>query len=179
MAIWQYRLIFLPEKVLLKKYDLLPPSIPMELAVDFPWWSDIQPPSGFERQIDVILPKMDSWSTDMRMWGQKHGNDACVCYVDESMKVVEEISFRIDTRAISPELVRHICTLARQLECVLLTSEDEILLPDESMVLTAIGSSTSKQFVDDPVATLKRLDLAKVQRRADYIARNLGKNPKE
>jgi hypothetical protein len=78
MAIWQYRLTFLPEKVLHAKYDFLPPSIPMELAEDFPWWSGVQPPSGFERRIDVILPKMDSWSTSIRIWGQKDGDDAHV-----------------------------------------------------------------------------------------------------
>ena len=60
MAIWQYRLILIPEKVLLSKYDMLPLAIPMELAEEFGWWSDNQPPSGFEQQIGLILPQMDS-----------------------------------------------------------------------------------------------------------------------
>jgi hypothetical protein len=115
MAVWQFRVIFLPERILLSKYDVLPPAIPQELAEDFSWWADTQPPAGFEDQIDLFLSKMDSWSTSQRMWGQKHRDDAHVLYVDENKSKVEEIAFRIDANAISPELVRRICILARQL----------------------------------------------------------------
>ena len=178
MAIWQYRLILIPERMLLSKYEVLPPSIPMELAVDTDWWSEIQPSSGFERWIDAILPQMESWSTSMRMWGQKHGDDAWVCYVDERKDVVEEIAFRIDARAISPELVRRICALGSDLGCVLMTPEDEILAPDESMVMNAVRSSTAKRFVDEPEATLRNLDHKKIQERADYTMRKLKDDPR-
>jgi len=168
MAVWQFRVTFLPERVLLSKYDVLPPAIPQELAEDFSWWAGVQPPSGFEDQIDLILPKMDSWSTSMRMWGQKHRDDAYVVYVDESKTKVEEIAFRIDANAISPELVRQICILARQLGCVLMTADYEILLPDQSMVLATIQHSTAKNFVDDPVATLRKLGKPEMQERFNY-----------
>jgi hypothetical protein len=68
MAIWQYKLILLPEEALLSKYEVLPLTIPMELAEDFGWWSEMQPASGLEDEIDLILPPTDSWSTSMRMW---------------------------------------------------------------------------------------------------------------
>lgn len=158
MAIWQFRLIFIPEKMLLSKFDVLPLAIPSDLAEDFAWWSEIQPPAGFEHQIDLILPQMESWSTSMRMWGQKHADDAHVIYADESKHKVEEIAFRIDANAISPVLVRRICALAKQLECLLMTPKYEILVPDDSMVLAAVYQSTAKKFVDDPVATLLTLD---------------------
>ena len=93
MAIWQFRLILLPEEMLLQKYSILPPTIPRELAEDFAWWSSIQPPMGFERQIDLILPQMDSWSTEMRMRGHTESNDAHVIYVDENKEIVEENNF--------------------------------------------------------------------------------------
>jgi hypothetical protein len=115
MAVWQFRVIFLPERVLLSKYDVLPPSIPQELAENVLWWEDVQPPAGFEDQINLILPKMDSWSTSLRMWGEKHRDDAHVVYVDELKNKVEEIAFRIDANAILPERVKQICILARQL----------------------------------------------------------------
>jgi hypothetical protein len=172
MAIWQFRLTFVPETVLLGKYEILPSTIPMEFAEGHKW-SNVQPPFGFEREIDMLLPRMDSWSTSMRMWGQKHGDDACVIYVDENQKTVEEISFRVDARAISPDLVRHICVLAKQLGCVLMTADYDILLPDESMVLSAINHSTAKKFVDDPVSTLQGLDHEKIKKRADYFAKDL------
>jgi hypothetical protein len=165
MAIWQFRLIFLPEKILLGKYDVLPLSITEDLAEDFSWWSDIQPPAGFEEQINLILPTMASWSTRQRMWGQEDRDDAHVLYVDESRIKVKEIAFRIDASAISPELVHRICILARQLGCVLMTPEYESLAPYESMVLAAVHHSTAKKYIDDPVTTLRSLGQPEVQER--------------
>jgi len=176
MAIWQYRLILLPEKVLLGKFDVLPLAIPIELVDEFSWSGEVQPEVGVESQIDMMLPPMDSWSTSMRMWGQEEGNDAHVLYVDDSRKTVEEISFRIDARAVSHELVHQICGLAKRLGCVLLTSEYEILVPDESMVLTAINQSTAKKFVNDPVSTLQNLDYAKLQQQAEYFLKDFDKS---
>jgi hypothetical protein len=179
MAIWQYRLTLLPEEMLLRKYDLLPPAIPMELAEEFDWWSETQPPSGLEQQINLILPQMDSWSTKMRMWGRKHSDDAHVIYEDDSKTKVIEISFRIDARSLSLDLVRRICTLTNQLKCVLLAAEYKILLPDESMVVAAINDSTAKRFVEDPETTLRGLDQKKIQEGFDYMSRNWKKNPPE
>ena len=176
MAIWQHRLILLPEDVLLGHYNLLPLTIPMELAEDFAWWSDVQPAEGFEKKIELILPPMESWSDSMRMWGQKHGDDGCVCYSDSAKKIVEQIAFRVDARTISPKLVRRICRLATALRCVFMTSEYEILAPDESMVLANTHHSTAKKFVDDPVSTLQGLDQQKVQKRMNHMTKNLKNN---
>ena len=149
MAIWQFRLTLIPERVLLNKFEVLPLVIRQELAEDFPWWSEVQPPSGFEERIDGMLPELTSWSTSMRMWGQKHGNDAYVCYADETKNKTVEIAFRLDARDISQELVRGICTFASELGCVLMTSEYELLAADEAMVLQALSGSTAKKFVDN------------------------------
>jgi hypothetical protein len=180
MAIWQFRLILLPEAVLLDKYEVLPLTIPRDLAEDFDWWSNIQPLLGFERQIDLILPQMESWSKEMRMWGRKHGDDAYVIYEGEDHKRVEEICFRVDARSIDRDLVRKLCILARQLECVLITAEFEILAPDESMVEATIIHSTAKRFVDDPVSTLQNLDQSKFRERLDsHLTKDSEKPPKK
>ena len=180
MAIWQFRLNLIPEEVLLRRYEILPSVIPEDLAEDLPWWSDVQPPSGFERQIDLILPQMKSWSESMRMWGTKGSDDAHVGYVDESEKVVEDIQFRVDARTISPDLVRRICILAKYLGCALMTSDYEILAPDESMVLSAINNSIAKKFVDDPVSTLKSLDRPDIQKKFNRSIKDLeGPPPSE
>jgi hypothetical protein len=165
MAIWQYGFTFVPEEALRRTYPVLPLQIPQDLAEDSCWWSEIQPPVGFEQQINLILTERPSWSTSMRMWGQEDGDDAYVCYVDESKSKVEEVGFRINAGEISPELIPRICILARQLNCVLMTAEYEILAPDESMVLAAINDSTAKKYIDDPVSTLLSLGKPEVQKR--------------
>jgi hypothetical protein len=47
------------------------------------------------------------------MWGQEDRDEAYVLYADERKSKVVEIAFRIDANAISPELVKQICMLAR------------------------------------------------------------------
>jgi len=177
MAIWQFRLTLIPEKVLLSKCDVLPLQVPKDLAEDFPWWSEGQPHPGFEQQIDLILPERTSWSTSMRMWGQEDGNDAYVCYADESKDKVEEVAFRIDAGEISPELVRRVCILARQLGCVLMTAGYEILAPDESKLLAAINHSTAKGYIDDPVSTLRSLGRPEIQERFNRPVKDKGREP--
>lgn len=165
MAIWQYRLILLPEEALLSKYDVLPLTIPQELAENFQWWADVQPCTRFERSIDSILQQSDAWSTSMRTWGKKHGDDAHVFYDDEQKGKVQEIAFRIDAHAVSPELVGKICEFAKQLRCVFLTADYEILVPDESMVLTAIDKSRARQYIEDPASAVSSVD----QKRFEYL----------
>jgi len=66
---------------------------------------------------------------------------------------------------------------ATDLGCVFMTSEYEILPPDESMVLANINHSTAKKFVDDPVSTLQGLDQQKMQERMNHITKDPKNNP--
>lgn len=156
MAIWQFRLVFIPETVLLGRYGSVPVSIPQELAENLNWWADVQPSAAFEAQIDVILPKASSWSESMGIWGDERGDTAWVCYNDSSRKV-EEIGFRVDVRELSPAFVERICGLARDLKCMLLTGSYHLIAPEDQAVLTAINHSTAMSYLNDPVSTLRSL----------------------
>jgi hypothetical protein len=57
MALWQFRMNLIPAQIVCEVYGTVLTSIAMEIAEDFPWWSKVQPPTGFERQIDSILPR--------------------------------------------------------------------------------------------------------------------------
>ncbi len=156
MVIWQFGVILIPKSAILAEFGTVPASIPMEMT-DRLWWSGQQPPQGFEKQIDLILPPAKSWSEEMRIWASESGNDAHVCYADGEQKVVEEIAFRLDARDISSDVIGMICTLAAQLSCVLLTADSEVLQPIESEILAAIRNSTATRFANDPVAALQSL----------------------
>lgn len=169
MSIWKFRLYFIPEQGLFARYETLPFSLPVELAEEYDWWVGNQPPVGFERQIEATLPRMESWSKSARMWGWKEiGGDAQVWYTNDDHTTVEEIQFRIDSRAVSDDLIRLTCELARRLKCVLMTSEYKIVVPDEPIVRRAFRESTAAKFMVDPVGTLEALDTDEIQRRADY-----------
>jgi len=102
------------------------------------------------------------------MWGKQDGDDAYVCYTDENKNAIEEIAFRVDARKISLELVHQICVLARELECVLMTPEYDILVPDESSLARAIQCSIAGQYVKDPISTLQNLGEPEVQERIKF-----------
>jgi hypothetical protein len=163
MATWQFGVILIPESAILAECGALPASIPMEMT-DHLWWSQQQAPEGFEKQIDLILPQIKSWSDEMRIWGSESGNDAHVCYADAEKKVVEEVAFRLDVRDPSLDLIRMICGLAAQLSCVLLTADSEVLQPVESVVLAAIRNSTAAKFVNDPVCDSRSVYVRIVRR---------------
>jgi len=159
MAIWQFRLDLIPTSALHAKFDNIPTSIPQEMAEDFQWWSDVQPQAGLEARVDVILPKADSWSEDLLIWGDERGDKASVCY-DKNRKV-EWIGFRVDVRKLSLSFISDICRLSNELGCVLLTGTYNLIVPEEQTVLAAISRSTAQRYLEDPVKTLRSLKPSK------------------
>jgi len=163
MAIWQFKVSFIPEKEVLSRYNALPLNMTESMAEEFPWWSKVQPPVGFETWIDGILPQISSWSESLRIWGTKDSDTAYVWYIDEKKDKVELIEFRVDVQKLSRAFVADTCKLAKRLDCVLVTSDHRVLVPDEPVVLRAIDNSTAKKFVEDPVSTLQNLDQSKFE----------------
>jgi hypothetical protein len=53
----------------------------------------------------------------------------------------------------------------------------DILVPDESMALATIQHSTARKFVDDPVATLRKLGQPDKQNRFNYLMKDEESNP--
>ncbi len=155
MAIWQFRLDLLPQKLVQDRDATVPTALPPAYAEETVWWSGVQPPIGFERALGEILPEIDSWSTSMRIWGDERSNSAVVCYRGDDKAHVEWVGFRIDVRVISRPLLAGICLIARKCGCVLVTSKREILEPEEGPILAAIDESVAKLFLTNPVAALR------------------------
>ncbi|MFP2957335.1 hypothetical protein ACLEPN_05755 [Myxococcus sp. 1LA] len=152
MAIWQFRIDLIPMSALRAKFGTVPISVPQDLAEDFDWWSDAQPPSGFKERLDSILPGAGSWSEEMLIWGDERGDTASVCFDDTHR--VQWVGFRVDVRSISHSLIRKICALASDWGCMLMGSTYHLMAPNEKAVLAAIGRSTAKRYIENPIATL-------------------------
>lgn len=159
MAIWQVKLRLIPTNALRAKFGTMPITIPQNLADDS-WSSDVQPRPGLEASIDTVLPRANSWSEDMLIWGDERGDAAIVCYDND--RKVEDIEFRVDVRRLSPALVGRICDLAKELECMLLlTRSGQLIAADDQALLAAIHHSTAKKYLNDPVSTLLDISSAK------------------
>ena len=65
--------------------------------------------------------------------------------------------------------------LVRQLS-VLMTTDYELLVPEEAMVLSAVNRSTAKRVVD-PASTLLGLDHQKMRDRTNYLIRDWKTGP--
>ena len=156
MSIWHFKVSPIPEKALRAKYGVLPRVITADLAEDFSLWSAIEP-LKIERLLDSILPEANSWSDSMRIWGDENSDSAWICYTDEKREKVEWVDMRIDVRNLSRPFVVAICMLAKELECVLLTDQHELVPPDEGALLAAIDLSIAKGFLNDPISTLRSL----------------------
>jgi hypothetical protein len=156
MSIWHFKVSPIPEKALCAKYGDLPHVIATDLAEDSSLWSDIEP-LRIERLLNAILPEANSWSDSMRIWGDENSDSAWICYMDEKKERVEWVDMRIDVRNLSRPFVAAICMLAKELECVLLTDQHEIVPPNEGALLAAIDSSIAKGFLKDPISTLRSL----------------------
>lgn len=101
MAVWQLKLNLIPEQTILSKYGGSPITIPEDLADNTTWWSEVQPPNGFEASIDAVLPKAKSWSGNMNILGDERGDMASVCYANENKNKVEWSGFRVDVGELS------------------------------------------------------------------------------
>jgi hypothetical protein len=165
MAIWQFKLSFVPEKWITDRYGALRTTLPREVVDDSPWWAETRPPKEFEMWIDCILPRIDSWSESMRIWGGEDGDTISVCYVDDKKDGVEWIGVRIDARGLSRDFVRDVCELAKRLECLFLTANCEVLLPEESVLLSAFNESNANRYIEDPLSTLLLM-----KSRGEYVA---------
>ncbi|ABF42479.1 hypothetical protein Acid345_3478 [Candidatus Koribacter versatilis Ellin345] len=163
MAVWQFRVVLLPVSPLQQRLGSIPSHIPAEIAQTTNWWRGLQPPTGFERGIDLLLPQRPPWSDNLLVWGDEDSNDAYVFYETPQKTVVEEISFRLDAREIDLHLVAGICNFARLLECVLVTGENMVIVPEQPNVLVAFLRSSAKHFVDDPENALKSIRRERLQ----------------
>jgi hypothetical protein len=156
MSIWHFKLSLIPEEVLRSKYCVLPSVIASDAAEDSLLWISVEPVE-IEKEIDSILPETNSWSDSMRIWGDEHSDSASICYIDEEKKRLEWVEFRIDVRNLSRSFVGAICKLAKELKCLVLTDQYQLIVPNEVAVFAAIDSSIAKRFVEDPISTLRSL----------------------
>lgn len=157
MAIWQFKVFLIPERRVREAFDPVPVTIPIDMAQDYPWWSEDQP-EGLEREVSNLIPEIPSWSEGMRIWGDERGDAAAICYDGEDRKIVIAVELRVDVGHLSVPFVAGTCALAKKFRCFLLVwKAGQLLRPQNDIVLAAISRSEAKKYVDNPADTLSRL----------------------
>lgn len=128
MAVWQYDLTMIPTG-----------NLPVKTICE---------------ELNSLLPELDSWSKQLRIWGAMDGNR--VDMFEDSDGVFFRI--RIDLREPSIPFMRKILALACRWQ---LTMEDEngiqLQMSLEALV-SALKCSSAHRFVTDPVKYLSDLE---------------------
>lgn len=142
MAIWQFDLFLRPNGI-----GVVPQSVGNEHPGAEPRTLFQRSDADVIRAIDGILPRRDSWSEDLILWGEESGNR--IHAVFEGGRITE-VSARIDLRQPRDTFLGQILELARYCDAHFETADESDVPAEESQVLHAIRHSAAYRFVRDP-----------------------------
>lgn len=158
MAIWQFKISLVPRDGVQRVHGVITSTLdeftsPSGESVDFldeeypNYWEGVKIPPDCLRELESLLPPIESWSDRARMFGYDSGHKLEVWDT--------EVRVSFDMRAFDPDYFRHVLDLARRMEClVVLNGSGAILSPDDEEVLEACNKSVACRFVADPESTL-------------------------
>lgn len=162
MAIWQFRLDWLPASGLERAFGIIPRIVPHDIEVrDI--WKDVHLDPSISETLDQILPRYPSWSSDICMWGSEDSDRIHVIYRDSGHIDIEWIESRIDCRNIDAGYISNICRICRSFEFILMSSNFKILELSTDAVISEIQGSSSGRYLTDPVGAI--LDASNSQER--------------
>jgi hypothetical protein len=100
-----------------------------EDALTIHWWLDLN------INLEDILPLLktfgdiQSWTQNadgLRNFGNREMNDISVCF-DNTTKIVEEISCRLDLRQLDKDFIDKVLSLATRFDCLLMDSQGTLI----------------------------------------------------
>lgn len=95
------------------------------------WWKYHQLSfEGFDI-FKAFLPKRESWSNDVILFGDESSN--CVEVLTENNRIVE-VSARVDLRYDYKQFVKLICEFAQDNNCVILNNDLRIISPNSQLL---------------------------------------------
>ena len=116
-------------------------------------WVDNQPTKDLDAILSSILPKADSWSEKLSLWGNEKTHDISVWHEDGD---ILSIGFRIDLRENITNIMSTLCKAAITLNCVLfIPGQKAMLNPNVFELKQYILKSNAAKFVKDPESFLK------------------------
>ena len=123
------------------------------------WWLDLN------INLEDILPLLktfgdiQSWTQNadgLRNFGNREMNDISVCF-DNTTKIVEEISCRLDLRQLDKDFIDKVLSLATRFDCLLMDSQGRLYKPSIEALFDTIKLSNANRFVGDPEQFLSDL----------------------
>lgn len=111
-------------------------------------WKKNQPGANLIALISQVLPPTESWTDEMRIWGDQAISDIQVSYDGNT---VESVMARIDTRGDTLPMCSKIVELAHALDCCFfLPAARSIIMADVTALGFAVHNSTAARFSAAP-----------------------------
>lgn len=159
MAVWQFDLHMIPRDAVIRMFSQVPTHLEMKRPQDVDWWIGSEIPIGdLRRRFSTLLPQAESWADNIEIWGKDDSDRIDLVAENET---VAGVFVRVDLRQPLRTFPAGLVAVARELGCVLLTEQCEILEPEEGALIDAIRKSPAARFVSNPQKFFH--DMTKVQ----------------
>ena len=107
----------------------------------------VQKMASLFQRLGELLPEMEPWSPDLRIWGDEKSHDVQIWFEGDR---IESFQLRLDVANPSFPLIDGMCGLARDLQCVFAATEGAIIQPSAEAIARAVIHSPAMRFVRDP-----------------------------
>jgi hypothetical protein len=154
MATWQYNLVFVPKRAVDGMGQLRPLNIPHNCEDETNYWREFEDSESLARRFSNIVPESESWSTEIRMWGDEDSNRIDLVY--EGERVVECL-IRIDTSNFSHKFLIEVLKVAVEMKLLAWTEEGYIFEPDFKLIESLMNRSEAASFSKDPEGFISRI----------------------
>jgi hypothetical protein len=153
MAVYQYKALLVPQAHLA--------GLGSEALSDMDFydisdegWRRYQPPADYVQYLGGILPRGESWTASLLVWGDLRSN--CVT-VELNQGSVETIAIRIDVRSLDQTFIAQLVEFGRHCSCVFLQPNRKVVAPQTDALQSAIAKSRAYKFCNEPGAYFEEL----------------------
>lgn len=157
MAIWQFVVELIPRKWAERNGNFPETLYDSDGYHDMSAaWKNNQPPTNLAELISNVLPRAESWSDSLRIWGDQSRNDIQVGYEGDN---VEFVMARIDTREDTSPMCAKIVDLALALDCSLFfPAARSVTAADMAVLCMAVQNSRAARFSATPREFIEQLN---------------------
>jgi hypothetical protein len=148
MALWQYSFFVLPKTALQSEFFYEQVEDGLQLFDSDPYWQNAKFPCNNFSELEVILPKGQSWSEELTIYGNNDSNCLKVfCEDGISFSVTLRIDFTTDYESVLRMLIEY---FIRQ----------ELILLDQELHPVALNFESVKHVIESSTQVLTYRKLA-------------------
>ena len=158
MAAWHFEFALVPKEALLRSFPTVPRTLPeYESKVQDESFDETREFPNYWEGIDIamrgqalfsILPEVQSWDTDARMFEDEAGNRIEIWS--------DDVNISLNLANYDRPMIEKLVTLVAEMDCLLVLAEDgSIHEPDFQSLSEKISNSRAARFLADPVSAIK------------------------